>query len=67
VGKTTLFMKIAARFGDKAVHAAGDDPDAALPGFRERCQADEIHPQSKSDPVVIVGRNCFQERKGTNV
>jgi len=36
VGKTTLLLEIADRFGDRAVYAAGDDPDAALPGFWER-------------------------------
>jgi predicted AAA+ superfamily ATPase len=36
VGKTTLLLEIAAQFGDRAVYAAGDDPDAALPGFWER-------------------------------
>jgi hypothetical protein len=33
VGKTTLLLEIAAQFGDAAVYAAGDEPDAALPGF----------------------------------
>ena len=36
VGKTTLLLEIAAQFGDAAVYAAGDEPDAALPGFWER-------------------------------
>ena len=39
VGKTTLLLEIAAQFGDRAVYAAGDEPDAALPGFWERCWA----------------------------
>lgn len=33
VGKTTLLLEIAAQFGDRAVYAADDDPDAALPGL----------------------------------
>ena len=33
VGKTTLLLEIAAQFGEAAVYAAGDEPDAALPGF----------------------------------
>jgi hypothetical protein len=33
VGKTTLLLEIAAQFGDAAVYAAGDEPDAALPDF----------------------------------
>jgi hypothetical protein len=36
VGKTTLLLEIAAKFGDRAVYAAGDEPDASLPGFWER-------------------------------
>jgi hypothetical protein len=37
VGKTTLLLDLAEQFGDQAVYAAGDDPNAALPGFWERC------------------------------
>lgn len=33
VGKTTLLLDVAAQFGDAAVYAAGDEPDAALPAF----------------------------------
>jgi uncharacterized protein len=40
VGKTTLMLELAEQFGDRAVYAAGDDPDAALPGFWERCWMD---------------------------
>jgi uncharacterized protein len=36
VGKTTLFLEIAAQFGDAAVYVASDEPAAALPGFWER-------------------------------
>ena len=36
VGKTTLLLEIAAKFGDHAVYAAGDEPDAAPPGFWDR-------------------------------
>ena len=36
VGKTTLLLDIAAQLGDGAVYVAGDEPDAALPGFWER-------------------------------
>jgi hypothetical protein len=36
VGKTTLLLEIAEQFGDAAIYAAGDDPDAALPGFWDR-------------------------------
>src|SRR5713101_9315023 len=39
VGKTTLLLDIASQFGDAAVYAAGDEPDAALPGFWDRLWA----------------------------
>lgn len=37
VGKTTLLLELAAAWPERAVYAAGDDPEAALPGFWERC------------------------------
>jgi hypothetical protein len=40
VGKTTLLLELAAHFGDAVLYAAGDEPDAVLPGFWERCWAD---------------------------
>jgi predicted AAA+ superfamily ATPase len=36
VGKTTLLLDLAGRFGKGAVYVAGDEPQAALPGFWER-------------------------------
>ena len=32
VGKTTLLLELLQRFGDTAVYAAADSPEAALPG-----------------------------------
>lgn len=40
VGKTTLLLEIAGQFGASTIYAAGDEPNAALPGFWERCWAD---------------------------
>jgi predicted AAA+ superfamily ATPase len=37
VGKTTLLLELAREFGEAAIYMAGDEPDAALPGFWERC------------------------------
>jgi len=53
VGKTTLLLEIAAEFGDRAVYAAGDEPDAALPGFWDRqwAQAEE---RAKHGPAVVL-------------
>lgn len=53
VGKTTLLLEIADRFGDRAVYAAGDEPDAALPGFWERRWA-EIEERAKSGTAVLL-------------
>jgi hypothetical protein len=53
VGKTTLLLEIAAQFGDRAVYAAGDDPDAALPGFWERCWAD-AEARAQRGPAVLL-------------
>jgi hypothetical protein len=53
VGKTTLLLEIAARFGDRAVYAAGDEPDAALPGFWERCWA-QAEAQAQRGTAVLL-------------
>ena len=37
VGKTTLLLELVKTLGDQAIYAAGDDPDATLPGYWERC------------------------------
>jgi len=44
VGKTTLLLEIARRIGERAVYAAADAPEAALPGFWERllAKAEEV-------------------------
>lgn len=36
VGKTTLLLELAGRYGEQAIYAAADSPEAALPGFWER-------------------------------
>jgi len=36
VGKTTLLLEIARAWGDDAIYAAADGPEAALPGFWDR-------------------------------
>jgi hypothetical protein len=53
VGKTTLLLEIAAQFGDKSVYAAGDEPDAALPGFWERCWAN-VEVRAKRGTAVLL-------------
>lgn len=53
VGKTTLLLELAAQFGDRTVYAAGDEPDAALPGFWERRWA-EAEVRAKHGTVVLL-------------
>jgi uncharacterized protein len=36
VGKTTLLLELAERFGETAIYVAADGPEAVLPGFWER-------------------------------
>ncbi len=36
VGKTTLLLELAAHYGDAAVYAAADAPEASLPGYWDR-------------------------------
>ena len=53
VGKTTLLLDINAQLGDGAVYAAGDDPDAALPGFWERQWA-EAEARAARGPAILL-------------
>ena len=54
VGKTTLLLEIAAQFGDAAVYAAGDEPDAALPGFWERRRSDAEARARRATAVLLL-------------
>jgi len=54
VGKTTLLLEIAAHFGDAAVYAAGDEPDAALPGFWERRWADAEERARRGKAILFL-------------
>jgi len=53
VGKTTLLLDLAAKFGDQAIYAAGDDPDASLPGFWERRWA-EAETRAKQGTAILL-------------
>lgn len=53
VGKTTLLLEVAAHFGERAVYAAGDEPDAALPGYWER-RWTETEERAKSGTAVLL-------------
>src|SRR5215472_10591846 len=54
VGKTTLLLEIAAQFGDAAVYAAGDEPEAALPGFWERRWGDAEARARRGTAVLLL-------------
>ncbi len=54
VGKTTLLLEIVARFRDAAIYAAGDEPDAALPGFWERRSADAEGRASRGTAILLL-------------
>ncbi len=53
VGKTTLLLDIAAQIGNSAIYVAGDDPDAALPGFWERHWG-EAEARAKQGMAVLL-------------
>ena len=54
VGKTTLLLEIAGKFGEAAIYAAGDEPDAALPGFWERRWADAEDRARRGKAVLLL-------------
>src|SRR5437868_15414160 len=54
VGKTTLLLEIAAQFGEAAVYAAGDEPDAALPGFWERRRSDAEARARRATAILLL-------------
>ena len=55
VGKTTLLLELADELQDKALYAAADSPEAALPGFLERllARAEEVA-AAKGRAVVLL-------------
>jgi predicted AAA+ superfamily ATPase len=59
VGKTTLLLEIAAQFGDSAVYAAGDEPEAALAGFWERHWADVETRAHRGKAVLLLDEIHF--------
>jgi uncharacterized protein len=54
VGKTTLLLEIVGKFGEAAVYAAGDEPDAALPGFWERCWSEAEERARHGKAVLLI-------------
>jgi predicted AAA+ superfamily ATPase len=53
VGKTTLLLELRQRLGGRAIYAAADGPEAAVPGFWERRWA-EVERKGGADPVVLL-------------
>lgn len=54
VGKTTLLLDLAARYGDRALYAAADAPEAGVPGFWERFWADAEAKARTGKSVVFL-------------
>lgn len=54
VGKTTVLLEIAGRYGDAGVYAPLDGPEAALPGFWERLWARAEARATSTTPVVVL-------------
>ena len=54
VGKTTLLLDLADELGDRAIYAAADGPEAALPGFWERLWAGATSASQHRGPVVVL-------------
>jgi predicted AAA+ superfamily ATPase len=54
VGKTTLLLELANEFGDAAIYAAADEPDAALPGFWERCWTEAENRAQRGTSVLLL-------------
>jgi uncharacterized protein len=53
VGKTTLLLELRRRFGERAVYAAADGPEASVPGFWERLWA-ETERKAGTAPAVLL-------------
>jgi hypothetical protein len=51
---TALLLEIASQFGDAVIYAAGDEPDAALPGLWERRWSSSVGVEKLS----CFGRTC---------
>jgi predicted AAA+ superfamily ATPase len=62
VGKTTLLLELAEELGARALYAAGDTPEAYLPGFWERlwARAEEIA-RTDGGCVVLLDEIHFLE------
>ncbi len=55
VGKTTLLLELASRWGERGLYAAADEPEAALPGFWERLWARaETTARARGRAVVLL-------------
>ena len=54
MGKTTLLLEIAALLGDRAIYAAADGPEAALPGFWERLWLEADRVAATRGKVVVL-------------
>lgn len=63
VGKTTMLLELADRFGEQAIYGAADAPEAALPGFWERLfgMAEEIAVSRGRAIVLLDETHLFRD------
>src|SRR5882757_10740589 len=63
VGKTTLLLELEERHRRRAIYAAADGPEAALPGFWERLwvRADETAAREGSAIVLLDEAHLLQD------
>ncbi len=54
VGKTTLLLELAEKHAASAVYAAGDSPEAGLPGFWERLWASAEEMAAERRPAIVL-------------
>lgn len=54
VGKTTLLLRLQADFGDRAIYATGDGPEAAVPGFWERLWVRAVEATERGRTILVL-------------
>ncbi len=59
MGKTTLLLELERQFDEAAIYMAGDDPDARLPGFWERCWTGAEARAQRSTAVLLLDVRCL--------
>jgi predicted AAA+ superfamily ATPase len=53
VGKTTVLLELAARYGDRALYAAADSPETSVPGYWERFWAG-VEAKAQNRKIIVL-------------